>query len=256
MDLRGKPRTLLGLAILILGVVWLLNNFGMTNYDMGDVVVILWYVFLVLWGLDMVLRSFVRSNIGESNERLDFIWNSGIIGLFLVIIGASLLARKFGLIEVDVLSYIWKLFWPFILITIGLSFLQGGHVRGGTHWAVMSGIEQATSGWKLASGSYIAFMGGVTLDLRKADIPEGETVLDLTAVMGGIDIKVPSDINIVCEGTAILGGLTLLKDEGGGLIVSRRTEQVGAEDTNRSLRIYCRVLMGGVDIKTDKLPQG
>ncbi|HHV62612.1 MAG TPA: cell wall-active antibiotics response protein [Firmicutes bacterium] len=32
-------------------------------------------------------------------------------------------------------------------------------------------------------------MGGLDLDLTMADIPEKETVLDLTAIMGGVEVK-------------------------------------------------------------------
>ena len=44
------------------------------------------------------------------------------------------------------------------------------------------------------------------MDLTAAEIPDGETLLDLTAIMGGIDVKIPPDLAVVYEGTAILGG--------------------------------------------------
>ena len=47
------------------------------------------------------------------------------------------------------------------------------------------------------SGSFFAFMGGVDMDIPVADVPERVVSLDLTAVMGGIEIRVPRDFTIV-----------------------------------------------------------
>lgn len=90
----------------------------------------------------------------------------------------------------------------------------------------MSGIELESQGWKPTSGGYTAFMGGIDLDLRAAEIPEGEAVVNLTAVVGAIEVKLPRDLEVDCRGTPVLGGVTLLGEEAAGLFASRSGTQV------------------------------
>lgn len=49
-------------------------------------------------------------------------------------------------------------------------------------------------------------MGGVTLDLREADLIEGTTTIRCFAFWGGIQILVPPDVDLDTGGAGILGG--------------------------------------------------
>ena len=80
-------------------------------------------------------------------------------------------------------------------------------------------------------------------------ISEGETFLDLTAIMGGIDVRVPADLPVVADGFAILGGIELFGRGSGGIIGSVRNEQGIGENQQRVLKIQGRAIMGGIDIK-------
>ena len=50
-----------------------------------------------------------------------------------------------------------------------------------------------------------AIFGGVELDLREAIWPQGEVIVDCTAVFGGIEVVVPADISVRVEGAGIFG---------------------------------------------------
>ncbi|HHV61439.1 MAG TPA: cell wall-active antibiotics response protein [Firmicutes bacterium] len=242
----GRGSALLGILILALGVIWLLNNFGVTHIDVGDLFATYWPLFLIIWGLDALTRGFTCSVGGDVRKRRSCPGN--LTGWFLLVAGIAILGRNIGLYELD-LSVFWKVFWPVVIILIGWNLLRTASSSGGAHWAVMSGIELKTKGWNLKDGSFVAFMGGVDMDLTVAHIPEGETILDLTAIMGGIDVRVPSDLHVECEGTAILGGITVFDEEAGGVIASRRFEHKGAEGSPRKIRVRARTLMGGIEIK-------
>lgn len=72
--------------------------------------------------------------------------------------------------------------------------------------AVMGGTERA-GGWLCApTHTSVAIMGGTDLDLRQARLSARETVIYAVAVMGGIDIVVPEDVRIICDGVGIMGG--------------------------------------------------
>ena len=176
---------------------------------------------------------------------------AGGLGIGLVLaLGIVILLRNIGLYELD-FSVFWKLLWPLLIILIGWSLLRSASTAGGTHWAVMSGIESKNPGWELRSSGYVAIMGGIEMDLRVANIPEGRTVLDLTAVMGGIDLRVPGDLDVECEGTAILGGVRFFQEGCGGVIASRRFQRRVApgQASAKKLLVRCRALMGGIEIK-------
>ncbi len=87
------------------------------------------------------------------------------------------------------------------------------------------------------------------LDLTRARLPEGETVLDLTAVMGGFDVKVPPDLPLSCEGWAVMGGVDFLGEEAGGIAATKRVADMPDTPPSKSLRIISRAVMGGVTVK-------
>lgn len=55
-------------------------------------------------------------------------------------------------------------------------------------------------------GELNAVFGGLSLDLRRTSLPEGETRLDINAVFGGITIFVPSDWYVETHLDAVFGG--------------------------------------------------
>ena len=55
-------------------------------------------------------------------------------------------------------------------------------------------------------GELNAVFGGLTLDLRRTNLPEGETHLEVNAVFGGITIFVPSDWLIETHLDTVFGG--------------------------------------------------
>ena len=71
--------------------------------------------------------------------------------------------------------------------------------------------------------------------------------------MGGVDIIVPPDLPVVCEGTSILGGVELLGKSNGGILANLRAEQ-GDIKGPKLLRINSLAIMGGVEVKA--VPRG
>jgi predicted membrane protein len=67
--------------------------------------------------------------------------------------------------------------------------------------------------------------------------------------MGGIDVKIPPDLPVVYEGSAVLGGVTFLNQDDGGVIASRKVEHNIKSGDTRLLRIQARAILGGIDVK-------
>jgi predicted membrane protein len=242
-------RLFIGLFLLLLGVAIILNLLGF-DISVRDIFTY-WPLLLVILGLDLLISSF-RSRTVAGERKTVFSPGSFLCGLIIFFIGVLYLARKFGYLTELKTGVIWSILLAALLIIAGINLIRGLALaeRSGGRWAFLGGVKVGgSSPWKLESGSYFAFMGGIDMDLTAAEIPDGETFLDLTAIMGGIDVKIPPGLAVVYEGTAILGGITFKDQEDGGIVSSRKISEPGAAPDGKYLRIQARAYMGGIEIK-------
>lgn len=83
-----------------------------------------------------------------------------------------------------------------------------------------------------------AMWGGGEIDLREADFEDGEVVVRCFAIMGGMQVTVPPDLNVEVRGIGIMGGFgEHTKDDG-----------FPAPDAPR-VRVTGLALMGGVGVE-------
>lgn len=73
--------------------------------------------------------------------------------------------------------------------------------------AILGGFVRRVSSQNFRGGDINVIMGGCEIDLRQASI-QGEAVLNVFAMCGGVTIKVPPDWSVILQGTPILGGFT------------------------------------------------
>lgn len=71
---------------------------------------------------------------------------------------------------------------------------------------IMSGFEHKGAWVVPREFTAVAFWGGGELDLREARFAEREVTIRAFAVMGGIDITVPEDAEVIVNGIGIMGG--------------------------------------------------
>jgi len=72
--------------------------------------------------------------------------------------------------------------------------------------AFLSGVGRMGR-WEVpAKVRAVAVMGGIDLDLRQAVLTAPVTEITITAIMGGVSVKVPAGVRLESEGSAILGG--------------------------------------------------
>ena len=148
-------------------------------------------------------------------------------------------------------SMLWKLVFPAIIILFGVKMIFGtrvdrassevikrlqatnGQVPYGT--AVFTGEKMNFSGEVFHGAELNAVFGGVECDLRNAII-EQDCVIQASAVFGGIDIYVPTNVNIKVSSNSIFGG------------VSNKTANYH-DELAPTIYIKCNCMFGGVDIK-------
>jgi Cell wall-active antibiotics response LiaF, C-terminal len=103
-------------------------------------------------------------------------------------------------------------------------------------FAVLGAQERTVGAAEFRGADLVAFMGGCKLDLRQATMAGEEAVVDVLALMGGIDILIPEDWTIDAKVLPVMGGL------------GDKTRPVRSANPKR-LVIRGLALMGGVDVK-------
>jgi predicted membrane protein len=228
---RFTGRLVVGLAVIAVGLLFLLDAFGLPGiHDVWHYAGEWWPLLLVLIGVTKLLNAWT------ANERLS--------GLFWIAIGGLLLAYNQGWIHFNVLN----VFWPLVLILLGIRIVGRalGNPRFGrgaveltnrTHaFALLSGVTRRLSTQDFRGGDATAIMGGCEIDLRQCDITQGTAVFDVFALMGGIELYVPGEWSLRNEGLAILGG-----------IEDSRKETAG--NPAKVLVLRGQAIMGGIEIK-------
>jgi len=213
-------RTILGVAIIGVGVIALLNALNITAFNM--LFEQWWPLFVVLVGLLMLI-----------NHPRQFVWP------LIVTAGGILLQLR----ELNIVTFnVWSLFWPVIIISIGLSVLIN---RSANHHNInKKDLDDATSllggnvikneSKNYKGGNASAIMGGVELDLRNAVIKD-EATLNVFAFWGGITLKVPEGWAVKSKITPVAGGIDI------------KTKPVGKDAP--VLYLTGDIIMGGVEIK-------
>ena len=116
----------------------------------------------------------------------------------------------------------------------------GGTPRNKFSIAILSGARRMGS-WVLPSRYVaVAVMGGVELDLREARYSEPEVTLHAYALMGGIQITVPEDVEVDVSGFAFMGGFDH-NASGPGVPGAPRLKVIGF------------AMMGGVEVRRKPL---
>lgn len=100
---------------------------------------------------------------------------------------------------------------------------------------VMSGVGRKGAWTPARETLAAAVMGGVELDYRTARFPPGETVVDVLAFWGGVEIVVPPGLRVESVGIPIMGGFDQLDQNGDG--------------SGAVLKIRGLAIMGGVEVR-------
>lgn len=89
----------------------------------------------------------------------------------------------------------------------------------------------------------------VTIDLSKAVIPDGESTIVISSLIGDVDIYVPYDMPVSVVSTALMGDLKILERRHSGFGCRVRAETPGYPQSPRRVKIAVSLLIGDVDVR-------
>ena len=234
---RSLPQQVFfGLMIMALGLIFLLDNFGWWD---AQRILHYWPVLLI------VIGAIKLSDAARTKQYFT--------GMALIAVGGGMTLQRFGLFHIS-----WHLLWPVLIMLAGIAFIikavlgQSGEA-GHNHIlsadeetsddsfivanVVMGGVQRRVITPHFKGGKVNVVMGGCELDLRQCGL-EGEATLEVHAIFGGVEIKVPLDWAVILKGTPILGGF----DE----------KTAAAPDSSKRLIITGTAIMGGVNVRNPK----
>ncbi len=101
---------------------------------------------------------------------------------------------------------------------------------------LMSGVDEVFLGHEFHGGKIKTVMAGVKFDLRKATLPEGETVLKIETILGGVELRIPEDWHVEVRSESTFGDFVDKRPSNGQYV-------------DRKLIIIANSILGGGDIR-------
>lgn len=243
---------LFGLLLVVAGLLFLSFNFGWIDPALKPVL-FSWPMIFIVVGI----VGFSRSNY--------------ITSLFMLILGGFFLLPRIvtaypGSIQ-GVDSNFAYTYWPLLLILLGVGFIlkvllerhrrrdnrsfavSGTHTVEGANGTVDGGASGRIEIKVVFGGSQSIFLepifyggeisalfGGVVVDLRRTQLPEGVTYLTVDTTFGGVELHIPGDWQVETKLQTILGG-----------VEDKRL--VSSPDHSRKLIIQGDLVFGGCEIR-------
>lgn len=199
MDARHNERRLwFGIGAIILGLLFLANNFGILDYEIRRYI-FRWEVILMVLGLISIM--------GHRNRTT---------GIIMLAIGGVFYLRDFMHYSIN----FWQIFWPAMLILAGVMIIFRHRLDKDIHKngfqttsddiideiAVFGGGDRVVSSQNFQGGKVTAIFGGLNYNMMKAQLAPGENVLDVFCLFGGMKLIVPDGWTVKVEVMSLFGG--------------------------------------------------
>jgi len=224
-----------GVIVIVAGILLLLSNTGILPWNLRHII-FSWQMLLICIGLVSFFSSESRTP-----------------GTLLIFIGTLFILPKLFCFSFNV----WHLFWPAILIGIGVLMLFKRSPKNLVEWRfrhkapsslgegyihednIFSGGKQSIVHQEFRGGQINCIFGGSEVDLTQAILAEGINELEINTVFGGVTLIVPADWRVQLKMTSIMGGFA-----------DKRAYVKENPDATRTLIIKGSTIFGGGEIKS------
>lgn len=212
----------IGIAILVLGVLLLAQNFVTLPFVIDFSII-----------LPVLLLIFAVSSMVDSRRV-------SVFGTLLSLVAIYWLAGELGI----KLPSLWGVLLPLLLIAAGFSILlpaasYRGRMQGGpsdfVSTAIFSGEDRTVGGDVFTNGTITAIFGGSDLRLLGFREFAPQASLYFTVLFGGCDVYIPRTVRVERAGlTCLFGGMDIKGHP--------------FEDAQQTLVLHGIVMFGGLDI--------
>jgi len=198
-EVGAAERLVPALVLIGIGLLFLLRNLHFVYFRE---VFAYWPVILIAFGVMKLVDSSYQCG--------------RVLGGFMMAAGGLILARNLGFIDIPMRDL-----WPLFLIGAGLFMLLQRTVQWPGNWAknnsapnflnetaVFSGGKRTVTAPDFRGGELTAVFGGFELDFRRAGMAGESAVLEINAVFGGCEIRIPNNWAVEMKGTGVFGAFS------------------------------------------------
>ena len=227
-----SSRIFIGLLLIIMGFLYLLSTMSILQVDISDII------------FSMPFFVFVIGTVVLINSR------NKTFGLLLMFVGGLFLVPKIF----PSVHYSSDILFPVLIIAFGVYIL----LKRPLNWAfykdklkrniardtldeisIFGGGHKSVNSDSFKGGNITAVFGGFEIDLSQSRLAEGENIIDVFLLFGGVTFLVPRDWDVRVSVAPIFGGFSN----------KIRREPGVAVDASRSLIIKGVTIFGGGEIK-------
>lgn len=228
----GRAHLLLGIVLMFLGLFLIADLADIVPWRLRD--------FIFTWQALLIILGIIFISNKESKGT----------GVILIAIGGFFLLPRFF-----ELPYYWRsLFWPSMLIILGLVVIFGGKRHGGKRAcfgnkgevrgedylddvSVFGGGDRNVTSQQFKGGKITHIFGGSKYDFSRARLASGDNHLELVMAFGGTKLIVPEEWDIKIEVTSVFGGFS-----------DKRVRSIVEKDREKTLIISGVNVFGGGEI--------
>jgi cell wall-active antibiotic response 4TMS protein YvqF len=188
-----RGRLALGTLLVALGVAWTLANLGVLE---AAVLTRGWPLVVVAVGAFKALQA------PAGGQRA--------LGVGLLVLGIFFQVQM-------LLTWNFRRVWPLLLVLFGGLLLWRAFDRrmearaesdspGLAELAFIGGAKRVMRTSSFGGGYVTVVMGGIEVDLRQSSMASSPSYLDVFALWGGIEIRVPPEWRVDAKGVPLIGG--------------------------------------------------
>lgn len=247
-------KVLLAFILIVVGVLLILSNIGVISLEIGEVFVYIYPILILIIGLKAIVDDL--RGVGGS-------WQFGTIS---VVFGGLLTLDRFDVINFSFWD-IWNL-WPLVLIFIGISIFSPSSGKPEVHITTENGTEKVEAkkakrnfsvgdhkfdqpNWNVEPMDLWNAIGDYRIDFTKAFIPEKDTPITISGLIGDVNIIMPENIAFKIDASIKAGDIKVLNEKADG--INRRLHYKTPDYDEATRRISLQVDFKLGDIRVDKV---
>lgn len=168
------------------------------------------------------------------------------LGLYLIVLGCFALSDSTGWRSIGARGLVGVAV-SLLLIGLGaLSIIAAWRVRRFSRQLrrAIGHVRSDGRGWTIGDAVVSTVIGDISLDLRRAELPDGVTELTLLCWLGTIQVRVPQDVGVDVTGQAIIGTVDILGRREEGMVRDFRVRSENFATAQKRVQMRLSTFVG------------
>ena len=240
---QGSSGFMWNLFVVLLGAGFLLRNLGVLSMDIGDLIKLLIPFFIILFGIRMIIKPNTKPTNDQAKDysyKYEFKYDN-----------------YSGAASPPPPSATPPSYDPSESPNYGQTIppnydsAQESYANGENRSGFIGDLYLGHDYWELKPMNVSHFIGDTTIDLTKAQIPFGETRLNISAFIGDVKVFVPNDLDVEfsVNSSSFLGDITVFDRREGGFLRSMSEETPSYLLADKKIKLQCNLFIGDIHVQ-------